>query len=71
MVSRDLKHTIDSLPEEDRASLASYILHGLETPTYDVSDEAVVDRLNELQSGVVKEIDQDTLVNGLNLHGGK
>lgn len=71
MVSRDLKKTIDSLSEEDRASLASYILHGLETPTYDVCDEAVMDRLNELQSGIVKEINHDKLVDGLDLQGGK
>ena len=71
MVSRDLKHTIDSLSEEDRASLASYILHGFEAPTYDVSDEAVMDRLDELQSGTIKEIDHETLVDGLDLQGGK
>ena len=71
MVSRDLKNTIDSLSEEDRVSLASYILHGFEAPTYDVSDETVMDRVNELQSGKVKEIDHDTLVNGLDLQGGQ
>ena len=71
MVTQDIKNTIDRLSEEDRASLASYILHGFEAPTYDVSDEAVMDRVNDLQSGIVKEIDHDTLLDGLDLQGGK
>ena len=29
------------LPEVERASLASQLLHGLESPVYDVSDEEV------------------------------
>ena len=71
MVTQDLKNRIDSLSEEDRASLASYILHGFEAPTYNVPDEVVMDRLNELQSGLAKEIDHKTLVDGINLEGNK
>ena len=35
------------LSEEDRASLASQILHGLETPVYEVSDGEVERRVRE------------------------
>ena len=35
------------LSEEDRASLASQLLHGLETPVYEVTDEEVVKRVRE------------------------
>jgi hypothetical protein len=35
------------LSEEERASLASQLLHGLETPMYEVSDEEVVRRVRE------------------------
>ena len=70
MVTDELRSKIDSLSEEDRASLASYILHGFEAPDYDVSDDAVAVRLDDLQSGKVKEIDHDVLVSGLDLHVG-
>jgi hypothetical protein len=35
------------LTEEERASLASLLLHGLETPVYTVSDEEVARRRSE------------------------
>ena len=35
------------LSEEERASLASQLLHGLETPVYSVSDEEVRRRMRE------------------------
>lgn len=56
---------MDDLSEEDRASLASYILHSFDAPNYDISDEAVTKRLQDLHSGTVKEIDHESLVDGL------
>lgn len=38
------------LSEEERASLASQLLHGLETPIYEVSDEEVADRVREAEA---------------------
>ena len=35
------------LSEEERASLAAQLLHGLETPVYAVSDEEVSNRIAE------------------------
>lgn len=65
MVTQDLKNTVDILSPEDRASLASYILHGLEAPVYDVSDQIVMERLMDLQSGEIQEIDHKTLLAGI------
>jgi hypothetical protein len=36
------------LPEEERPSLASQLLHGLETPGYSVSDVEVLSRVRRL-----------------------
>lgn len=37
------------LTEEERAALASRLIHGLETPVYDVTDEEVFQRMNEAE----------------------
>ena len=71
MVTQEIKNKVDVLSEEDRASLASYILHSFSAPVYDVSDEEVAQRVQDLQSGLVKEIDHATLVNGLDLRNRK
>ena len=67
MVSNELKSNIVQLSLEERASLASYLLHSLDTPEYDVSDEEIKRRVDELQSGKVQEMNHETLVKGLNL----
>ena len=67
MVSNELKSNIDQLSLEERASLASYLLHSLDAPDYDVSDEEVIQRVDELHSGKVQEVDHETLVKGLDL----
>ena len=41
MVTQEIKNKVDVLSEEDRASLASYILHSFNAPEYDVSDDEV------------------------------
>jgi hypothetical protein len=44
------------LPVEQRASLASFLLHSLPEPDYDVSDEEVTERLRQMKSGEVRTL---------------
>ncbi len=53
------------LPEEERASLASQLLHGLETPVYSVLDEEVNRRRHEAEADPSVLITFDELVAGL------
>ena len=57
------------LSEEERASLASRLLHGLETPVYSVSDEEVGMRLREADADPRVLITFDELVAGLRRRG--
>lgn len=57
------------LPEEERASLASRLLHDLETPVYDVSDEEVKARIKEAEEDPSILISFDELVSGLRNRG--
>lgn len=57
------------LPEEERASLASRLLHGLETPVYEVSDEEVARRVREGDEDPGVMITFDELVAGLRHRG--
>lgn len=57
------------LPEEERASLASQLLHGLETPVYCVSDEEVRARIREADANPGVLITFDELVTGLRQRG--
>ena len=57
------------LPEEERASLASQLLHGLETPVYYVSDEEVRGRMREADADRGALITFDELVAGLRQRG--
>jgi hypothetical protein len=57
------------LSEEERASLASQLLHGLETPMYEVSDEEVVRRVREANANPSVLITFDELVAGLRHRG--
>ena len=57
------------LPEEERASLASRLLHGLETPVYEVSDEEVFRRMREADEDPRVMISFDELVSGLRPRG--
>ena len=71
MVTEEIRSKVDSLSEEDWAALASYILHGFGAPNYDVSDEEVTQRLQDLHSGSVQEMEHDSLVEGLDLRNRK
>lgn len=53
------------LSEEERASLASQLLHGLESPVYEVSDPEVLDRMHEAEADPGVWITFDQLVSGL------
>ena len=57
------------LSEEERASLASRLLHSLETPVYSVSDEEVRRRKNEADADPKALITFDELVAGLRHRG--
>lgn len=39
MKLEEIAEAASKLPEEERAALASRLIHGLETPVYDVSDD--------------------------------
>ena len=53
------------LSEEERASLASRLLHGLESPVYDVTDEEVSQRIQEAADDPTVWLTLDELVSGL------
>ncbi len=53
------------LSEEERAALASRLLHGLESPVYQVSDEEVAHRMDEAERDPSVLITFDQLVAGL------
>ena len=57
------------LPEKQRALLASRLLHGLETPVYDVSDEEVFRRIREAEADPTVLITFEELASGLHLRG--
>ena len=57
------------LSEEERASLASQLLHGLESPVYDVSDEEVKSRIIEADENPDVLITFDEFVSGFRSRG--
>lgn len=57
------------LSEEERASLASQLLHRLETPVYSVSDDEVGRRVREANADPSVLITFDQLVAGLRHRG--
>ena len=58
-----------NLSEEERASLASQLLHGLETPVYEVSNAEVARRLREAEVDPSVLITFDELVAALRHRG--
>ena len=51
-----------ALTAEDRAAMASALLHSLNPPDHDVSDEELFERRRELESGEVAEITHEELL---------
>ena len=65
MKLEDLAIEADKLSEEDRASLAARLLHGLETPHHYVSDEEVQRRMLEADEDPSVMISFEQLISGL------
>ena len=57
------------LPEEERAALASRLLHGLESAVYEVTDEELIRRKREAEEDPEVWITFDELVSGLRSRG--
>jgi len=69
MKLEELVAEASKLPEEERASLASQLLHGLESPIYSVPDEEVARRRQEAETDPSVLITFDQLVAGLRHRG--
>lgn len=65
MKLEELSAEAAKLSEDERASLAARLLHGLETPHHSVSDEEVMNRMKEAESDEEVMITFDQLVAGL------
>ncbi|HSP42899.1 MAG TPA: hypothetical protein VLO11_08515 [Luteolibacter sp.] len=61
----DFKEMAATLPVEQRASLASFLIHTLPEPDYDVSDEEVAERMRQSQSGEAAMISMAELREGV------
>lgn len=61
----EFKEQAAALSVEQRASLASFLLHSLPDPEYDVSDEDAAERLRQMKSGEVETISMDELREGV------
>jgi hypothetical protein len=61
----EFKEQAAALTVEQRASLASFLLHSLPDPDYDVSDEEVAERFQQAKSGEVEMITFDQLKAGV------
>ena len=57
------------LPEEQRATIASQLLNGLESPHHWVSDEDVADRVREAKKAPDVLISFDEFVSGIKRSG--
>jgi len=57
------------LPEEQRASIASRLLHGLESPYHWVSDEEVANRIREAEEDPSVMISFDEFVDDVKRGG--
>ena len=69
MKLEEILEEASKLPEEERASLASQLLHGLESPVYSVPDEEVRRRVREADTDPSVMITFDKLVAGLQFRG--
>ena len=66
MMSRaEIEKQAAALPVEDRAALASFLLHSLPEPDHDVSDEEVAERVRQVKAGEVDLISFEELRRGV------
>ena len=69
MQVEEIVREASKLPEEQRASIASLLLHGLEKPHHWVSDEEVTGRVREAEEDPSVMISFDEFVSGIKLGG--
>jgi hypothetical protein len=69
MKLEEIAAAASKLTEEERASLASRLLHGLESPSYQVTDSEVLDRMAEAEKDPAVWLTFDQLVSGLKRRG--
>ena len=67
----EFKKQSAALTVVQRASLASFLLHSLPEPDYDVSDEEVAERLRQMKSGEVSTISMDEFRAGISSDRGR
>ena len=60
-----------ALQPSQRASLASRLIATLPDPDYDVSDDEVMQRDRELESGIVQPMTHDEFVRAVNADRGR
>ena len=65
MKLEEIAEAAQQLCEEERATLASQLLHGLESPVYQVSDDEVLRRVHDAESDSNALITFDELVAGV------
>lgn len=65
MKLEEIANEASKLSEEERASLASRLLHGLESPVYDVTDDEILRRKQEASEDPSVWLTFDELVSGL------
>jgi len=61
----EVKEQASALPVEQRASLASFLLHSLPDPDYDVSDEEVAERARQMKAGEIEALSMEELRRGV------
>jgi hypothetical protein len=61
----EVQKQVAALPVEQRASLASFLLHSLPDPAYDVSDEEVAERVRESKAGEIEMLSFEELREGV------
>jgi hypothetical protein len=69
MKLEELVTEASKLPEEQRASMASQLLHSLETPHHWVSDEEVAERIREAEEDPSVLISFDEFTSGVRRNG--
>ena len=65
MKLEEIANEASKLSEEERASLASQLLHGLESPVYHISDLEISQRMREAENDPTVWLTFDQLVSGL------
>jgi len=65
----DIVKEASKLPEEDRASIASRLIHGLDAAHHWISDEEVSARMREAEEDPSVLISFDQLVSGIKRSG--